>query len=67
MARRGRSEGNVDTNIVKYHNPSWSGYEHENAREQIAEYGICYLDDFGRPIDDPEGVRDLAVRDGLVA
>lgn len=53
---------------ITYHLPFWSSYEHQNAREQLSEYGVCFLDDFGRPIDDPEGVRDLAeIRQDTVA
>lgn len=46
--------------FVKSHDPHWSGYEHSIAREQFSRYGVCFIDDFGRPIEDEEGVACLA-------
>ena len=49
-----------DSGVVLHHKADWSAYEHSVAREQFSEYGVCFTDDMGRPIDDPEGVKCLA-------
>lgn len=53
--------------MKKYHDSSWSPSEHALAKEQIDRYGVCFTDDAGRPIDDEEGVLELARTEGLAA
>lgn len=53
----------TSTFIRTQHDPRWSGEEHTIARDQFSRYGKCFVDDFGRPIDDPEGVACLAEAD----